>query len=474
MTIHLTPDAIDLWATDSSSSDDMGKSLMPYHALSGSEPREIQNKFVMDSFWKQFVERRRLNFDCLRFVVHHHFFSVMVGLFLLLNGLYVGVVANYNVQRIIHHLSGLHKKVSFEVETPQWECGADVFFASVFAVEIVMRVLGEELVFFFGDHWRWNWVDFVLAATPAVEVVTDLGRTHRLFRLIRVFRLVRTVRVLDFLRVFGKFRLLVLAIQQSVVPLTWAIMLIAGLLYLASLIFLDGVSEYLMSGATDREVVGALEQYFANLHRTLLTLFMCSFGGISWESVIDIMMNIHGVYGLIFVLFIASMMLAALNIIAGIFVNDAIEMASDDREVVSQAEAQRDRAIERELKHMFMEFDTDNSGTLTMEEFTHAMEHPEVQARFRHLGLDFTDARSIFEMLDISDKDALAIKEFIIVCLRAKSLTRPLDHLSFLQERRRFDQRFRNFFANLDGQLGKLTEQMDKLLAKSQSKSMGS
>jgi len=135
-------------------------------------------------------------------------------------------------------------------------------------------------------------------------------------------------------------------------------------------------------------------------------------------------------------------------------VTDAIAVAREDREVVLQAEAERDRATERELKDIVTEFHTDNSGTQTVEEFMNAMEHNQVQARFRHLGLDFTDARSIFEMFD---KDALTIKEFIIVCLRAKSLTRPMDHLSFLQERRRVDQRSRNCFANIDGQLGKLT-----------------
>ena len=74
-----------------------------------------------------------------------------------------------------------------------------------------------------------------------------------------------------------------------------------------------------MSDASDPEVVAVLYSYFRGLDRTILTLFMCISGGVSWEVAVGALMQIHVVCGVIFVMVIAGMMLAALNIIAGIF-----------------------------------------------------------------------------------------------------------------------------------------------------------
>ena len=72
-----------------------------------------------------------------------------------------------------------------------------------------------------------------------------------------------------------------------------------------------------------------------------------------------------------------------LNIIAGIFVNDAIEMAQSDRHILLQAESTRNKSLVCDLKKLFLEFDTDQSGTLTLEEFMQAFQNPAVQVRFQ-------------------------------------------------------------------------------------------
>merc|ERR1712136_112590 len=128
---------------------------------------------------------------------------------------------------------------------------------------------------------------------------------------------------------------------------------------------------------------------------TLLTLFMSISGGVSWEVLVSALMKIHAAFGFLFVVFIACMQFAALNIIAGIFVNDAIEMAQRDRHIVLQAESTRNKSLVCDLKKLFLGSDTDQSGTLTFEEFMKAFQNPAVQARFRFLGVELTDAESL-------------------------------------------------------------------------------
>jgi len=221
-------------------------------------------------------------------------------------------------------------------------------------------------------------------------------------------------------------------------------------------VFLNGVTEYLLSGETDTNTVAVLQSYLGSLDRTCLTLFMSISGGVSWELIVNALLRVHAVYGLLFVLFVASMMLAALNIFAGVFVNDAIEVAQQDRDLVLQMESSANRRMMKELREMFLEFDTDESGTLTREEFMEAWQDPEVMIRFRQLGVELRDAKSLFEMLGIADNDELAVDEFVDVCLRAKTLTRPVDLQSFLQQNRRTTDSFKRAIERLDRNIGKL------------------
>jgi len=376
---------------------------------------------------------------------------------------------------LVHHHTHFEDKASFKVEPLAWRAPVNLFFISVFTVELVMRILGDELVFFFGDDWKWNYMDLLLVTTSTVDMIVETHATSmnvtfmRLLRLLRILRVLRSIRVLRDVHLLGKFRMLLLAIQHSLGPLTWACLLIFGLLYMASLFFLNGVSEYLMSGASHPEIVGVLKSYFGALDVTLLTLFMSISGGVSWEVLVSALMKIHVVYGFLFVVFIACMQLAALNVIAGIFVNDAIEMAHRDRHIVLQAESTRNKSLVCDLKKLFLEFDTDQSGTLTLEEFTQAFQNPAVQARFRLLGVELHDAESLFEMLDIAATDEVLIDEFVSVCLRAKTLTRPLDLQSFIQHNRRSDRWLRDGLMNIEHQLDRLAEKMDTPVEKAHS-----
>jgi len=203
------------------------------------------------------------------------------------------------------------------------------------------------------------------------------------------------------------------------------------------------------SGHADADTVDSLEAYFGTLEETMLTLFLSISGGVSWESLVRTLTKVHVIYGVLFVMYIASMMLAALNIFAGIFVNDAIEMAQNDRDVQLQTEAIRNKAMVKDLKDIFQEFDRDHNGTLTRQEFMDAWRNPEVLVRFRHLGVEPVDGHSLFEMLDISGDDELDIDEFVTMCLRAKTLTRPVDLQSFIQQGRRHNDFVRRQIARL-------------------------
>ena len=88
------------------------------------------------------MTKRRLKWDRVEKVVHHQIFSLFVSLLILSNGVYIGFVASHNIQVLVQHHTQLEEKASFHVELSAWRAPVDLFFISVFTVELVMRILG--------------------------------------------------------------------------------------------------------------------------------------------------------------------------------------------------------------------------------------------------------------------------------------------------------------------------------------------
>ena len=105
-------------------------------------------EFVTPS--EEFVTKRRLKLDRLEKVIHHQIFALVISLFILSKGVHIGFAASHNIQVMVHHYNHLEEKAGFKMEPLAWQAPVDLFFISVFTVEFVLRILEEELVFFFG------------------------------------------------------------------------------------------------------------------------------------------------------------------------------------------------------------------------------------------------------------------------------------------------------------------------------------
>merc|ERR1712136_572898 len=92
------------------------------------------------------------------------------------------------------------------------------------------------------------------------------------------------------------------------------------------------------------------------------------------------------------------------NIITGIFVKEAMDMAH----------------LDRDLKVLFERIDADGGGTMSLEEFEAHMESDELRVLFSLLGLDVQDAVSFFKVLDVEGCNELQIEDFVMGCMRHK------------------------------------------------------
>merc|ERR1712137_1492883 len=150
-------------------------------------------------------------------------------------------------------------------------------------------------------------------------------------------------------------------------------------------------------------------------------------GGISWGELYDVLDPLDYVYRLIFLFFISFAIFACMNVVTGVFVETAMNSSKKDREHVIQEVLNAAEQYRMNLAALFVELDTDGSGTISWQEFEDAMSDKRVVSYFKALELDISDARAIFPILDKDHQGVVSINEFFTGCERLKGGAKSLD-----------------------------------------------
>mmetsp|Transcript_33716 Transcript_33716/g.104722 ORF Transcript_33716/g.104722 Transcript_33716/m.104722 type:complete len:201 (-) Transcript_33716:37-639(-) len=137
----------------------------------------------------------------------------------------------------------------------------------------------------------------------------------------------------------------------------------------------------------------------------------------------------HWLYFTIFVLYIGLVTFGVLNTVTGIFVDASIMSRQQQREQMLLAEQAIWRSIEQSLREVFQEVDEDQSGSLTYEELEDMMSDERVQMFLKHLKIDATDTKKLFQVLDVDGSREIELEEFVSGIMRVKGEATSLDIL---------------------------------------------
>lgn len=278
------------------------------------------------------------------------------------------------------------------------------------------------------------------------------------FRIVRIARLVRTLRVVRVLRMFRELRLLVYSILGCMKSLLWTMVLLFLIIYVLAVLLTQVVHEHLSDLGEERaaqeeeqdENLEALREHYASVPRALLTLFQGMSGGADWG---DLSWAFEARLGAGFVFlwvgFICLAVFAVLNVVTGVFVDQASSVAMSEQDHAIEEElANVDEAVHR-FNRLFEEADADGDKMLSWREFERHLNHERVQAYFRHLDLQVADARSLYRLLDRDGDGQVSVREFVEGCTRYKGQARSVEvHIIRAEERRnqelllRLDRRF--------------------------------
>jgi len=294
-----------------------------------------------------------------------------------------------------------------------------------------LRVLSLEGEFLVGPQWRWNVFDTLVTVSSGVELTfthTPINFTYlRVVRVTSLFRSFRLFHVFRLAPLIRSLRLMLIAITTSAVPFFWAVCILLILVFISSVIFVNGVAEYIRSARVGDPLVEDMEAFFGNMPMALTTLFMTVSGGVDWWDVGFLLSQISNVYLLTFLCFLLIAMLAVLNVITGIFVKEALESAEKDRDLRLQLELEENRYLLLKLNSFFQQMDTQKTGLVSLEQFEGFLRIDDVRILFQQIGLDVADAISFFKILDVDGSKELSIEEFVMGCMRFKGKANRVD-----------------------------------------------
>jgi len=316
-------------------------------------------------------------------------------------------------------------------ETPPSFRVFDLFFTSFFVVELAMRVFVEKKMFIFGRNKGWNCFDSFVVGSALLEEFLSASRSTTAVRVFRIMRLVRVIRVIRTLRVFKDLRAMVQGIISSILSLVWALVLLIVICFVIAVFITQIVTSYRSENAGgDYDAnLDNVATNFGSLGSTMYSLYKSITGGDDWSRFADPLFRISLTMGIFFCLYIAFAVLAVLNVVTGVFVDNAIKANQRDTDtIVMEQTDDRQRHIEK-VKSVFTKADTDGSGMLDLIEFQEHVDNPYVQAYFRHLDIDIegVGAPAVFKLLDFDENGLIEHEEFVLGCGKIRGHAKSLE-----------------------------------------------
>eukprot|EP00440_Ansanella_granifera_P037803 gb/GFBE01041009.1/.p1 GENE.gb/GFBE01041009.1/~~gb/GFBE01041009.1/.p1 ORF type:complete len:321 (+),score=59.66 gb/GFBE01041009.1/:1-963(+) len=281
--------------------------------------------------------------------------------------------------------------------------------------------------------WAWNLFDFILVSVQIAEEILTLIQVDAyndgmgnatLLRSIRLLRAVRVLRVLRVALMAQDLRLLVGCLVYSLKPFFWTVVALFVMIYVAGIYLTQLCAAYRMDGTVDSDFM--IDTY-GSVAMAMFSLFQGLTGGNDWDVLVRPLINQCSPWiGVGFVAYISFSMLVVLNVVTGTFVQSAITRGEEVKDMQRVTEARR----------LFRCLDDDASGRITYAEMQKHMEEPAVQAYFRNLDVDLSEANLLFDMLDVDGSGYIHFEEFLNGCIRLQGSAKSLDLLMVTRESR--------------------------------------
>jgi len=358
--------------------------------------------------------------------------------------------ANYFIMSLIilnAALLGIEIDMSAKVaqsEVPTLFGTVNEIIVLIFVIEIFLKLLALGCKEFWrGGDAVWNTFDVIIVSISVVEVVLDwLAQSMaaqqkgfnavRILRTIRVARIFRGVRITRLFRYFSALRALILSIMATWGSLMWTMLLLLLLFYVFSVCFTQLVTDHCrLTTIKEKDdpnavpVCGEGLEYWTDVIASMHTLFLAITGGIEWGVVYRPLRDISPVGVLLMNLYIIIGFFTVLNVVTGVFVNQAIEAASADKDIATLKQTQQRIAHMEQLTDVFNEVEGQD-GLLSISVLEQALEESKLGAFMESLGISTDDVWTLFMLIDVDDSGMVDLEEFVSGCMHLRGPAKSL------------------------------------------------
>eukprot|EP00927_Polykrikos_kofoidii_P010018 TRINITY_DN14226_c0_g1_i2.p1 TRINITY_DN14226_c0_g1~~TRINITY_DN14226_c0_g1_i2.p1 ORF type:complete len:661 (+),score=113.39 TRINITY_DN14226_c0_g1_i2:124-2106(+) len=331
--------------------------------------------------------------------VHSGLFDYVMGIVLCASAIVIGVETDVMVATPASERPLVFRVLSF-------------VFLCIFTLELVVRLAIFRSAWFKMEGWQWNWLDIVVLAafyldelasalidgTTAHEAITNFGflRTLKFGRIVRIFRMVRLIPELK----------------------AMVYLIAASMMYVLALYYTDSAM-LLLQGESPNP---ALSEMWGSIGSSVYSLFQAITGGDDW-------CNIVGAWNdssysktsmantMIFCVYIAFATLVMLNLVTGVFVEGAQRLVSQDR----------DKEIIKQARRLFVSMGGDEDTSLNEDTFLATLDAGKLDCYLKAVDLRRDEAENLFLVLDSDNSGTLTLDEFLLGTIRLRGVASAVD-----------------------------------------------
>jgi len=294
----------------------------------------------------------------------------------------------------------------FKAKDVAWIRLSNFLILIVYTLEGVFRLYADRVAYFKG---KWSQLDIlVIAAGWMGEIaIGTLSLNITYLRMVRLARLIRAARILLQIR---ELYLLLNGVVNSMKAIFFGTGLLFGMLLTYSIVLVEFVHPH--NSVLDYPECPECNRGFKTVAQSVLTLFQQLVAGDSW-LISPYLIDGNAWIAPIMIFIVVTITLGIMNLILTVIVERAAEAREKDTANKVKQKTENQDANKRRLLKLCQELDSDQSGTLTIQELLSAFETSEP---FRNLmavlDVQEGDLEAIFKILDMDGSGDLDYEEF--------------------------------------------------------------
>jgi len=322
-------------------------------------------------------------------------------------------------------------------------------FTTIFFIEMGFRLSCGPLEYFRGDPIK-NPIgfsishlgDFIIVVLRVIDswILQPTGGSSmiKLFSVLRVLHIVELVRRAQGMASFKEVWMILHGVWNASRVVFWTCVVLFLVLYITAIVMTHTV---IKSGEADMFDYGksawelkpwTAHDYWGSVPQSLLSLFQIVTLDHWCSTLVRPLVRKDPKFMLFFFPFMAITVVSLLNVIVAVIVESTLASAAVNEEKVKREEYKMHQKVMDSLKMVFEEADEDGGGDLDRDELKRAYKQSHVRDRLKVLGLEYTDLKLLFDLLDEQKTGAIPTETFFRGCTRLRGLATASDlhHMS--------------------------------------------